>query len=531
MPLTPMPAGLVLDRPVLAPSAYWRWGTNVRVRQGLMETIGHFGPLRNAAGAHHQLPGSDIYRSIIATPNPTEGQILAASTNRVMALYYDPASIPGTGTRWLSADVTPGSLSNVSDVVSDPGVGRIEIPPVWWWADQEDLVVGGRSNAIADPVYVWDRGNTTALTALANSPTGAVGGGIIGRILVLLGCTSFTDPDPQRFMTIRWSNRYDFEDWTPSDVNVSGELQLEGGSRIMGGGVVGKGVIAWTDKRMALLTETGDPDSVFARRYIDGGRGLMANNAWCEADGQVWWFDETRTLNLWDGGAPRQIPNPLRSGTVERLLDRSIARAYLQPNQEFNEIILWYPTGNNDINDQALVYNYGEDKWTIWSLDRTAWTQRVGAIRNLAIDSSGFVYQHDLDTSLVAPWLPSGLGPIPGFDPLSDITPFSWSMQTNLVTTDSPEVEAYHITRYLMDNMPTPAPGYDTDTFRIDMLGYGQESMDSDIFADFQDITQGQTTADFRVGGKAIQVLLSGTGGTMWRFGASSAHRGRDGQR
>jgi hypothetical protein len=531
MPLQSPPPGLMLDKPALGPQAYWRWGVNIRTRMGLMETLGLFGPLRTAAGAHITLPGADRYRTLKAIPAPGIGQIIAASVSSVQVLQYDPASIPGTGTRWLPHDITPAGLPALADVVSNPGVGRIETPPVWWVAEQEDIVVMGRATDMGAGPYVWNRDPATPATLIPGAPMGAVAGGIIGRILVLLGCQSFTDPDPARFMTIRWSNRYDFAMWTPSDINVSGEMQLEGGSRIMGGGIVGKGVVAWTDSRMAILTETGDPDSVFARRYVDGARGLMSNNAWIEADGQVWWYDETRNLNVWDGGAPVQIDNPLRLGTIERVSDAAIARAYMSANPEFSEVILHIGMSDPNLPETQLVFNYTDKTWTFWNLTRTAWAQRVGAIRNLGIDEANRVWQHDLDSGLVAPWLPDGLPPITGFNPLSDVTPYSWHMETNLITADDPEKQAYHVTRYLLDHLPSPAVGHLTDTFTVDVDAYGEASLTAEITHDWQDIGMGQPQADFRVGGKAVKVTVSGAGATVWRFGASASIMGADGQR
>lgn len=537
MAMKTIPAGLVLDRPPLAPSTYWRTGSNIRFRQGLPETIGLFAPMRTGpgnGGGQLDFGTAEAMRTIFTTPSVTEGQILVASANAVNVLGFDVTSTAGTGTRWSKYDVTPAGLSAISDVVSDPSVGRVEVPPVWWFDDNEDVVVGGRTNVTGDPVYVWDRNTGAVLTELGGSPTGAVGGGIISRLLVLLGCTSFTEPDPRRYMTIRWSDRFNFEEWTPSDINVSGELQLEGGSRIMGGGVIGQGVIAWTDKRMALLTETGDPDSIFQRRYIDGGRGLMANRAWCEADGIVWWYDETRTLNVWDGGRPTQVANPLRAGTIERLTDAALARAYLVPNQEFGEIILWMPGTDADVPDTAMVYNYIDKAWSIWNMPRTAWAPRVGAIRNLGIDDQGLMYQHDLDTSLADPWLPDDAPPLTTAQQLllADTLPFDWHLRSNLITTDNPVSSSAHVTRQLLDNVPNPADPTDGDTFRLTITGYGETDITSTQHSDWQDIEQGQTEADFRVGGKMMQIEARGTQTrTVWRFGQSDQIAGADGER
>lgn len=532
MPMFTMPSGLMLDQPVLSPNPYWRWGVNVRSRMGMVETLGLFGPLRNAAGTHLQLPGANPHRSIKAIPSPAQGQMIAGSVTHVAALQFDPGSIPGTGTRWLIHPITPAGLPPINDTVSDPGVGRIELPPVWWWAEQEDIVVGARSNDTAGGVYVWNRAVASPMTALANAPKGAVGGGIVGRILVLLGAEGIATTGSGRVMTVRWSDRFDFTQWTPSDINVSGELQLEGGSRIMGGGVVAQGIVAWTDTRMALLTETGDPDSVFARRYIDGARGLMANRSWCEADGRVWWFDETRTLNVWDGGAPQQIENPLRLGTVERMTDRAVARAFMVPNPEANEITLWIGLTDPDNPDTALVYNIADKAWTVWRLPRRGWAPRVGAIRSIGVDHANRLWQHDLDAGMGEAWLPVDIPPVAGgFNPLADVATYSWKLESNLIVTEEPEQLAQRMTRHLMDHLPCPAPGHGTDKFRVTVRGYGEPRIDAETFDDWQDIDMGQVQADFRVGGKAIQLIVEGTGATVWRFGASSSITAPEGER
>ena len=85
MPMFQMPSGLMLDKPVLSPTPYWRWGVNVRSRMGMVETLGLFGPLRSAAGAHLQLPGPNPHRSIKAIPSLAQGQMIAGSVSHVRA--------------------------------------------------------------------------------------------------------------------------------------------------------------------------------------------------------------------------------------------------------------------------------------------------------------------------------------------------------------------------------------------------------------------------------------------------------------
>lgn len=534
------PPGLAIDLAASGPDARWLTGFNVRFRMGQAETIGLFGPLRGVSGAQVQLPGANAYRSIFNTPSPTTGQILAGSTSALRLLQFDPgSSTPGAPPRWAQFDVAPPSLPTISDVLTDPPAGRIEIPPVWWFADQDDLVVGQRANGPAEPCYAWDRNSAHTFAALAGSPLGAVGGGIVNRILVLLGCTSITDPDPARFLTIRWCDRFNFEDWTPSDINVSGELQLEGGSRIVGGGGCAYGVVAWTDKRMAVLSETGDSDSVFARTYVDGSRGLLANRAWCEADATIWWLDETRNLNGFDGGRPRTIVNPLK-GFLERMTDKEAARVYLVANPEFTEVLIWFPLGADATEpDACIVYNYsGDGCWSFWRLPRPAWCSRFGTVPNLAVGPTGLVYRHDLDCSMPDDYLnPSDLldlgeAPETSTPPVADVSAFDFGIITNLITTGEVSRQTWQGQRLMVDHIPSPAVGAEEDQLDVSLVSYNEPALRADVFIDSQVFAQGQVSADFRVEGKGLQVRIQGVAQkTHWRLGNMDLVAGGGGER
>lgn len=524
--------GLFGNQPRASAEPSWATGINVRFWDNRIESLGLFGPLRAPSGDQALLPGDAKYRALFTTPSPVTGQILAGSTTHLRLLQFDPgSSTPGAPPRWADFDVAPSGMAAASDALTDPSSGRVEIPPVWWFADQDDLVVGARANVATDPAYAWDRNSANDFVALAGSPTGAVGGGIMNRILFLMGCTSFTDPDPQRFLTVRWSDRYNFEEWTPSDTNLSGEQQLEGGSRIVGGGVTGFGHIVWTDRRMALFVENGDIATVYARRYVDGGRGLLANRAWCEADGVVWWLDESRTLNAFDGGRPIQIPNPLRYLTTELITDKDVARIYLTPNPEYGEIIIWFCMGHSTSTgnpDAALVYSYQYECWSYWRLTRNAWCQRFGVIPNLAIDNDNRVFRHDIDLGFGQPWnkfdpLDDAFWQVPApiQPPAADITPYAFLIASNLLVTDDPAHKRMRNTRVTIDHIPAPAAGAEADALTVDLIGYGEPSMTSlKQPRNQRSFAQGDPGIDFRVGGKALQLRIEGRNQkTVWRFG------------
>ena len=529
MPNYDPPAGVFQDIPPAGPQMMWWSGYNIRFRLDKIETIGLMVPLKDTSNDQLVLPGPGLYRRVFTTPSTTTGQILFGSNADLRLAEFDPASTPLQGTRWALYNITPAGLPAISDVLTDPSAGRIEIPPVWWFSDQDDVVVGCRAGGTTEPCYSWNRDRTMPFAPLANSPVGAVGGGILNRILTLLGCTSLTEPDPRRFMTIRWSDRYNFTDWTPTDLNLSGELQLEGGSRIVGGGVTGFGVIAWTDKRMAVLTETFD-NNVYERRYIDGGRGMLANQSWCEADGQVFWIDENRVLNTFDGGRPRQLINTMKYATLETISDIQAARIYMQPNPEYSEILIWYPEGADGVPNVALVFNYALNAWYPWRLLRTGWCQRFGVIPAIAIDDDNQIWQQDIDIGLDAPWRSIAS---PFTVQAADVEPFDFEFQSNLVTTEAPAVDTHHRTRVIVDHMKaSPAGLAQPDTFSLTLRGFGKTSMNSDYIEETKVYPAGSNEQDFRVGGKALQMTVFGDDvKTLFRFGTFFTKDAKDGER
>lgn len=560
MALVDLSLGIAVDRPMVA-AVPWVWsGYNIRVRAGKIETLGLYGALKDVNGDQITVMGSDVHRSLFTTPSITTGQIISASTSAVTLIEYDPTSTIATGTRWATYDITPAALSNAPDNITVPSAGRIEIPPVWWFDDQDDLVVGQRAGVADDVPYTWDRNRVNQFAPIVASrhpndpeypsppdvgpapdptptpvPFGAVGGGVINRVLVLLGASSFTDPDPERYMTIRWSDRFDYGQWTPSDITISGELQLEGGSRIVGGGITGFGVVAWTDTRMAILRETFDINSVFDRQYIDGGRGLLSNLAWCEVDGQVFWIDETRTLNVFDGGRPRQIINQNKYASIERASDAQAARIYLRSNQEFGEVILFYPTGDNEEVTAQLVYNYLHDCWYLWALSRSAWSQRFGVIPNLAVDANGAVWRHDLDVTLSPPWfpeLPTAMSDPPSISTTADdVEPLTFAFNTNLVVLDGPSYKSWRSMKLTLDYTPAAAEGA-VDSFDVRVRGFADPTLTSQDFEEEHPWPVEQVSQDYRVGGKALQVRVRGEGvKTVYRFGMMDIAAAEEGER
>lgn len=560
MPAYSPPPGITSDRPRISSTPFWATGINIRFRSadGIGETVGFVTKVKDISNAHITLPGTDKYRSALITPSSLTGletvQMLFGSASRIMVLTYNPASLPSPGPRYLSAEITPAGYSTIPDSLPSPPTGTIAVPPNVHFVPQDDLVVILKANDVGNRPWVWDRDPSNVATVISTAPKGAVAAAIVKRFLVLLGAQSVgetgqSDPViaplseyPARYLTVRWSDQYDFDNWNVSDVTLSGELQLDNGSRIVGGGAVRQGIAAFTDDSLNILTFTGDAGSVFDPKKVDGSTGLLANQAWCETEGQIWYIDTNRRLMVYDGGAPRPIPNPNKLTTVERISDSQMARAYLTANPEFDEIILAYPADDASNADCELVYNYALNVWYPWRFERTAWTRRVGATDAVAVDHDNKLYFHDIDSgiddvylvppSYVAPSSGLGLQTTSETPAAADVEPFSFAIFTNPFTSGEVTERAVRQTRMHWDMLATPAVGA-SDSLLVHAVGYGASQIPgTDTTEDVVTIDAGDLEFAIRVGGKAIQIGLQGNEiKTHVRFGAFTLSIGAEGAR
>lgn len=543
--------GVTSDRTRINAEPFFAHGVNVRWRasDGLGETVGFTAQMRYLGGGHMQLNGDAAFRSVITAPCSLPGlegaQIIAGSSSDIYVITYDPNSLPSPGTRWQKNNITPAGFETIPDTLPSPPTGAVEVPPNVAFVPLDDLVVILKANDPSLTPFVWERDPATDATALASAPKGAVGAAVVQRILVLLGAQSVgetgqSDPAlpplaefPNRLLTVRWSNQFDFDDWNQSDVTLAGELQLDRGARIVGGGAVRQGVAVWSDEHLVILTYSTDIDVVFAPTVVDGSTGLLANQAWCETEGKIWYVDSSRRLMVYDGGQPRPIPNPNKLTSIEPLSPEQSARVQLFAYPEFDEVVISYPALNPDDPDHQLAYNYGLSCWYPWQFSRTAWMRRKGGVDAVSIDRQNFVYFQDIDSGIVDPYLlppsylpPGGDGALPSgtvAPAAADVEPFSFALFTNPMLMGEPTSQSGRSTRIHWDRIATPATGLSQpDQLEIHAVGYGVAQIeDADLKSNVVTVETGDLSADVRIAGKAIQLGIVGEEiKTQLRFGA-----------
>lgn len=525
-------------------------GLNIRWRLGQLETLGLFGPLRDLAGDPLQVPLTDNrpVRALYTLQGADRVQVLAGAANRIDLVTVNPASPGGADTRYQVTQLGAALTPTASETLPNPTLKSTPISPVWWFAEQDRTVIGSRAG-VNESLRAWDRNPANGFDPIVayepgdplGSPTGAapkkaVGGGILNGIAVLLGCDSFSGVAGEEALTVRWSARRNFQLWDPTIVidpvtgqaNISGEFQLDRGSRIIGGGQSGFGIVAWTDKAMTVISETNNLATVLRRDFVDGARGLLANRSWCEADGRVWWMDGGRTLNVYDGGRAQEIDNPMRRGTIDRVNEGAATRIYMAPNPEYGEILIFYPSGDATECDRAMVYNYRENAWSIWGLNRSHWYPRQGIQEAVAVDLAGVIYAHDVGPACPNAFRPDALLPLgPGTGcgdgnliGATNLTPITGFAEFGPMVSPEAGTQTFSGMRLLASWLPTPAIGAEGDELAVTLMGFRNANVRDDRFEETQQWTQSDTVKDYRVSGRAVSMRIEFTDiKTVYRLG------------
>ena len=497
--------GLSIDGPPVSPPDDLRWlrANNVRWRRSktddvVLETIGC------AVAMAGSVPGAPFaYADDFSADFDRRGYPLDQVSVGYAPYTLFPYSAPSGDYALLCAGLNVIDLVTATDAATEtaptfetdplfvaaeadeltlaaaPGPMRAPVHPFWWFVEQDDLIIGGRTGA-DEPPWAWDKDPAETFEPIVGAPRFARGAAIVNRILVLLGAESLTHPDPTARLTVRWSARFDFADWTPTDVNTSGELQLEGGAEIVGGGMTRFGVAVWLDTRLAILSETGD-NLVFAREYVDDSAGLLNARAWCEANGSLWWLAPDRTFWRYDGGRATRVPCPIESVTLRaRPLPAESAWFMLTANPARDEVWISYRAGSGGMNRTA-IYNYALDRWTIATFfaradapDRDWFTAFSSPRAGLPVVSAFHTAAgaHVLSIHDLSDRIADEHSLFPGDAPgvvAALHRPQSWFVETRpFVLTEEAQQETMRSTRVIVDGRANPMPGDLPDVFSCD---------------------------------------------------------------
>lgn len=233
----------------------------------------------------------------------------------------------------------------------------------------EDLLI----NAYPEGrIYRWDETNGTGTEAVIVSAAPTVSNGVIvspiDRHVLALGSTDLTGTfDP---LLVRWSAQENYDDWTPSVGNTSGDVRLSSGSEIRCAINYSNQILVWTDKSLHGMQFVGSP-LVFASTQLGDNCGIISRTAAAEIDGRTFWMGEGNFFMY--AGQVNILPCTVRSFIFDDINLSQKEKIYAGVNSEFEEITWLYPSAESQECNKYVSFSpsqnywtYGDAIWTVW---------------------------------------------------------------------------------------------------------------------------------------------------------------------
>jgi len=271
-----------------------------------------------------------------------------------------------------------GEASSADDVTLEPGL--------WSLSNFGEVLVATIANG---KTFTWNAGASTPLETRAstttsgfstsNNPT-ATRVTLVSpttRHLIHLGTeTTIGTPSTQDDMFIRFSEQEDINDYTVTAINTAGSQRLQDGTKIMGALKAKEAILVWTDNALYTMKFIGAPFT-FGFEQVGTNCGLIGKNAVVEIDGVAYWMSNNGFF-MFDGTV-KSLPCSVEDFVYDQADTTKGQQVYAGLNNQFTEVVWYYPSTSSEYNDQYVVYNYGESNartgpvWYIGTEARTTW--------------------------------------------------------------------------------------------------------------------------------------------------------------
>ncbi len=318
-----------------------------------------------------------------------------------------------------------GEASSASEVSLEPGL--------WSLSNFGQVLVGTIANG---KTFTWNAGDAARLTTRASTTTSGFSTSAnptatrvtlvspTTRHLIHLGTeTTIGNTATQDNMFIRFSDQEDINDYTPTAINSAGSQRLQDGTKIIGALKAKESILVWTDNALYTMKFIGSPFT-FGFEQVGTNCGLIGKNAAVEIDGAAFWMSPNGFF-MFDGTV-KSLPCSVEDYVYDQADTTKGQQICAGLNNQFTEVVWYYPSTNSAYNDQYVVFNYGEAMkggvWYIGTEARTSW-----------IDST--VYPKPFATKFNA----SASGSFPaviGEDGLGQTTLFEHEVGTDQVNAD-----------------------------------------------------------------------------------------------
>ena len=287
--------------------------------------------------------------------------------------------------------------------IQRPDLGNI-VPATTWSMDTwgEYLIA---CSSYDRKIYEWQLGFTTPTLAavITNAPINNNAVMVTAdRIMFALGAGG----NPRK---VAWSDQEDNTVWTAAIDNLAGDYELTTPGTLLAGKRV-KGVnLLFTDVDVHTAQYIGAP-FVYGFEKAGSGCGLISAQSVAAIDTAAIWMSSSGFW-MYDGYV-KPLPCDVSDYVFNDINLTQKSKIYAVHNSKFGEIWWFYPSNDSNENDSYVTYNYREGHWNIGTLSRLAGADAGVFTYPLMVDSSGYIYEHEVGFDYDSAVLYAQSGPI-----------------------------------------------------------------------------------------------------------------------
>ena len=402
-----LPAGIYRNGTDLQASGRWRDSNLVRWIDNTMRPVGGW-------KARTTDEGSTPFRGSLAWKSNDNDRYLAAGSSDQLVTYLE--------TDGSLVDITPSDLVvGLADASLNTGFGgsfygssyygternesQTSIPATTWTMDTWGEYLLACSTADGR-IFEWqlDRTTPTLATAVTNAPIDNRGVFVTEeRFVFALG----SGGNPR---VIAWSDREDYNTWTPSATNEAGDIELQTQGYIECAHRVQGQSIILTDQDAHAATYIGG-QFVYSFERVGTNCGVISPQAAASIRSTAYWMGDNN-FYMYSGGSVQELPSEVDDYVFSGINRSQRSKVCAITNKKYNEVWWFYPSGDSIENDSYVVYNFRENIWFTGYMGRTTGAD-VGAFKNpvffCSVTCRPFTHEYGFDYGNVGlPWAETG---------------------------------------------------------------------------------------------------------------------------
>lgn len=210
-------------------------------------------------------------------------------------------------------------------------------------------------------------------------------------------------------LLIRWSNQNEPWNFTPTSTNSAGFLRVTNGSEIVEAVRTRQEILVFTDSSLYSLQFLGTAD-VFGLQQLADNISIISPDAAITINNITYWMgvDKFYVYN----GRVDTLPCTLRQYIFQDINRACQPQIVSGTNEEYNEVMWFYPSANSNEINKYVIYNYVEQIWYYGELERTAWLDSPLRSYPQGTNTSGLIFDQergvDADGAPLAAYISSG---------------------------------------------------------------------------------------------------------------------------